>query len=276
MVLFKAKSTPYSIIRKSANCSEKIYPLLRDDEGSYLMECISPIHGRSFMVGVTNDNRYVMSKGNGLSYSSKIFSSLGKDINDDFWGLLKKKSAIRDFDVGIEVAKTGIRTNRMEYVLQLHDYITIDDSHRITPYLLQYDVICPFRITDFPFIPEDTIIEALNTWDELNDYDFKQKYMVAAYVLIKNLKILRDNNVLHNALHAQNYTWALELLDFESSRSDIYPYESSDYESWVPSLREAEIIQTYEVINYIAWCMKENVDHSKIMNLFKYFGIEYI
>lgn len=275
-MIFKAKSIPYTIIRKSANCNEQIFPLLKDDEGSCLMECISPIHGRSFVVGITTDNRHVVSKGNGLSYSTKKFSGLGKDINDDLWGLLKKASAIRDFDVGTEVARTGIRTNRMEYVLQLQDCIAIDENHSINPYLLQYDVMCPFRITDFPFMPEDVKVNALNTWDELNDYNFKQTYMVAAYVLIKNLKVLHDNHILHNALHAQNYTWALELLDFESSRSDTYPYDCSDYEAWVPSLQEAELIQTYEVINYIAWCMKENIDHSKIMDLFKYFGLEYL
>ena len=39
--------------------------------------------------------------------------------------------------------------------------------------------------------------------------------MIAADLLLHNLQILHKNEILHNAISEQNYTWALELLDFE-------------------------------------------------------------
>lgn len=276
-MIFKASKKPYTIVRQAESCHEEVFPLFRDDSGMFSMECISPIHGRSFLLSKKEDGRYIVSKGNGLSYSSRYYSALSKELNDDMWGLLKESSAIRDFDIGIEVECCGIRTNKMEYVLRLEESeVKYDDKHFVSPCLLQYDVICPYRISDFCFMPPDVKDNALNSWEKLNEYDFREKYLIAAYTLIKNLHILREHHILHNALHAQNYTWALELLDFESSRTDLHPYENAEYEVWASILADAEIIQTYEVINYIAWCLHENIDYAEIDRLFKHFQIKKI
>ena len=77
---------------------------------------------------------------------------------------------------------------------------------------------------------------------------------------------------MHNALHVQNYTWALELLDFESSRTDNFPYNNSEYEKNALILINSEIIKTYEIINYIGWCLGDIIDYDKIDSLFKDYG----
>ena len=79
---------------------------------------------------------------------------------------------------------------------------------------------------------------------------------------------MHDHHIMHNAIHVQNHTWALELLDFESSRTPGHPYDSLEYEKHVPQLMEGEVIQTYEVINYIAWCLGEKIDNPRVNNLF--------
>ena len=268
-----ANRIPYKIYCQADNCHEQVYPLLRNDNGEFEMECISPIHGRSFVVGRAENGRYIVSKGNGLSYSSSVYSSLSLERSESMWGLLKKENARRDFVIGMEVSKTGIRTNNMEYVIELDKKLPYDETHVIIPYLLQYDVLCPYRITDYHFMPIDVRDRAIKTWEQLNEYQFRSKHMIAAYTLIKNLYVLRKNGILHNSLHAQNYTWALELLDFESSRSPSYPYENEEYESWAKVLADVEIVQTYEVINYISWCLKENVDYHEIAKIFKHFNL---
>lgn len=106
----------------------------------------------------------------------------------------------------------------------------------------------------------------------MNDRNFVQYHLIAANILIRNLRILHDNNIMHNAIHAQNYTWALELVDFESARTDKLPYENAEYEKYVPLLKEGEIVQTYEVLNYIAWCLREKIDYTKIDSIFQEYG----
>ena len=73
-------------------------------------------------------------------------------------------------------------------------------------------------------------------------------------------------------MHTQNYTWALELLDFEASRTNNHPYDNPEYEEHVPELIKAEIIQTYEIINYIAWCLGEPIEYSAIDSIFLDYG----
>lgn len=78
----------------------------------------NPLHCRSFVVSKTDD-RFIVSKGNGLSYTEWTFLNTG-ELGDDTLGLLLKKDALRGFHIGNEIASLGIRTNRMEYVLDLN------------------------------------------------------------------------------------------------------------------------------------------------------------
>ena len=98
--------------------------------------------------------------------------------------------------------------------------------------------------------------------------------MIAANVLIRNLRIMHDNNILHNAIHEQNYTWALELLDFELACSPAHPYSSEDDIRHVKDLFPREILQTYVIINYIAAVLHEEIDFKKVDNLFAEYGFD--
>lgn len=273
MRLFKAKYYPFTVLCHNNNDNNDIqipYPLLRDDLGDVNLYCVSPLHGRSFVLGKNSNGRWIISKGNGLSYSSHRFLNTG--ITDNYlWGVLPKHNAIRDFEIGIEVGDLGIKTNLMEFVLEIN--CTINDQ--ITnPCLLQYSVECPYRICDFAFMSKNILHKYLRTWELMNDHNFNNYYLIAANILIRNLRIMHDNGVMHNAINPQNYTWALELVDFEGSRTNKMPYSNKEYESHIANLIQGEIIQTYQVINYIAYCLRESIDFKIVDKLFYQYGFD--
>lgn len=249
------------------------YPYLRHPEGDKVICCVSPIHGRSFLINNQNYGRYVISKGNGLSYTQYPFLNTG-EMGNDTWGLLMKKDALRDFLLGNEVASLGIKTNKMEYVLELNHEIELTTGNVLKPVLLQYTVECPYRICDAPFMDASQIWNQVRGWNTLNDKRFNEAYLIAATVLIRNLRILHDNEILHNAIHVQNYTWALELLDFEIACSSAHPYNNEDDQRHVKDLFPREVIQTYEIINYIAGVLHEDIDYKKVDAMFKKYGFE--
>lgn len=268
MNLFKASIFPFQIIKSNCERYTKPKPLLRDNNGKINMWCISPVHGRSFLVGKYPDGKWIISKGNGLSYSNYNFVKTGKDWKQ-IWGMLSEENAIRDFLVGKEIQALGLRTNKMEYILKVDKKILDNTSEIIYyPYLLQYTVECPYRLCDFAFMPKKELKQEVERWRQMNERDLDKYHLIAANILINNLRIMHNHHIMHNAIHIQNYTWALELLDFESSRTPNYPYDSLEYEKHVQMLMEGEIIQTYEVINYIAWCLKEEIDYISIDYLF--------
>jgi hypothetical protein len=263
---FQAKTVDFEII-KSNGADYIPYNFLRSDDGDMEMLCVSPLHGRSFVVARNEQGRYVASKGSGLSYTSHCFLNT-IEMGVESWGLLIESAAVRDFEIGIEIQKLGIKTNEMEYVLKLKDPIQFQNQEIVEPFLLQYNVECPYRICDAAFMEEKEIACETKQWEKLNHHGFTEKYMIAADVLINNLHIMHSSNILHNAIHIQNYTWALELLDFELARTLNVLYSEED-EKHFPVLYHREIIQTYEVINYIAWVLREDISYTKIDSLFK-------
>ena len=64
----------------------------------------------------------------------------------------------------------------------------------------------------------------------------------------------------------------MELLDFEISCSPKYPYDNVDDQRHVKDLFPREIIQTYEIINYIAGVLNEEIDYKKVDNMFLDYG----
>lgn len=271
MKIIKANYISYTVL--ASNAETQIYPCLRSRNGDKEMLCPSPVHGRSFVVGRHENGRYVISKGNGLSYTEASFLYT-PEFGDDTWGLLLKQDAVRDFTIGIEIANLGIKTNRMEYVLELDCPIKLQNGTELKPVLLQYSVECPYRICDAPFMTQKQINDEIEKWEMLNKKGYANKHMVAADVLIHNLRILHDNSILHNAIHNQNYTWALELLDFELSHTPNYPYSKEDYRRHVPSLMPREVIQTYEIINYIAGVLHEDINYKTIDCIFKEYDFD--
>jgi hypothetical protein len=268
MIPVKASKHKYSILKSSDIELHVPYPYLRDESGNIEILNLSPNHGRSFVVKMKRNGRWVISKGNGLGYSTHNFlnmESSGKYI----WGYLPYNNALRDFTIGQEVNALGIKTNEMEFVLELDKRLFVNSTNEIVkPILLQYSVECPYRISDFGFIPRKSFQNQIERWKDLNNRNFGDNYLIAADTLVKNLRILHDNNIMHNAIHVQNLTWALELLDFESSRSDKTPYDRPEFENNAVRLMPAEIIQTYEVITYISWCLGERIEFNKIDNIF--------
>lgn len=263
---FKAERVYYNIEFLSDD-KNTVYPLVRDEYGQHIIQCVSPLHGRSFLLGM-NKGRWVVGKGNGLSYTTHPFV-ITSPINGETWGGLSLDNAVRDFNICNEVSSLGIKTNQMEYVLSLDGNI-LQNGESCKAGLLQYSVECPYRISDYGFIPQQMLNDTVTKWKGR----YSQKHLQAADILVRNLRILHENNIMHNALHPQNYSWALELLDFEASRTDKYPYDNPDYEAYVPMLIKIEVVQTYETINHIAWCLGEEPDYHTIDFIFNENGFE--
>ena len=275
MIPFRAKSCRFKPVL-GVGCECPPFPFLLDKNGDVTVWNIAPhSHGRSFIVGRTEDGRSVVSKGNGFSYTGYTFANTG-EMGNGTWGLLLEADAIRDFNLCNDVATLGVKTNRMEYVLELECDVILPNGKCIRPYLLQYDVECPYRISDFRFVPQEQLEAEILKWEEYNSegYDSKHRHMIAANVLISNLRILHDNGILHNALTSQNYTWALELLDFELAHSPWHPYTKADYLRHVPDLYAREIFQTYNIIVEIAQILSEDFNYFEINGLFAKYGFD--
>ena len=250
------------------------YPLLVHICGNNTMISISPLHGRSYVVGRHDDGRYIVTKGNGLCYSKYPFLYT-PEMPTDVWGMLLKEDALRDYHCCQDVQALGIKTNQMECVLELDYPIFIEQTGKtIKPAILQYNVECPYRICDAVFMERAQIENEVAKWQQYNKRGHSKNHMIAAEVLISNLRTMHDHEVLHNAIHEQNYTWALELLDFELCRTPQHPYTKEDYERHVQDLYPREVIQTYVVINYIAGVLHETADYEAIDSLFAEYGYD--
>ncbi len=271
MKRFNAIACPYTIL-KQVNSDNVVYPYLRSELGDKEISCISSHHGRSYIVG-RSDERWVISKGNGLSYTQYAFLHT-REFGDNTLGLLLERDAIRDFTLGVEISDLGIKTNRMEYVIQLEKEILLSNGHLVKPILLQYTVETPYRICDAPFLMRNEIVAEVDKWEKLNKRGYDKAHMIAADLLVHNLQLLHKHKVLHNAITPQNYTWALELLDFELSCSPKHPYENEDDRRYVKELFSREILHTYEIINYIAYCLGEAIDYAQVDELFESYGFD--
>lgn len=270
MKRINSSKTYFSVIKDTGNNS--YYPLLVNTKGSVTIYSVSPLHGRSFVVGQHDNGRYIVTKGNGLCYSDYTFLYT-PEMPTGIWGLLLMEDALRDYHCCHDVQSLGIKTNQMECVLELDYPIYIAQTDTtVKPVILQYNVECPYRICDAAFMERSQIENEVAKWQQYNQKGYTQSHLIAAEVLIRNLRILHDHEVLHNAIHEQNYTWALELLDFELCRTPQHPYTKNDYERHVPSLYEREAIQTYVIINYIAGVLKEMPDYRVIDKLFFDYG----
>lgn len=269
--IFKAKEYDYNIIRQNGS-DKAVYPYFRNIEGKQEMWGVSPHHGRSYVVD-RQGNRFIISKGNGLSYTTHSYIHTG-EFGDNTWGILLQNPAIRDFELGLEIERLGIKTNKMEYVLELTYDFRLTNGEIIRPVLLQYSVESPYRICDVPYMSQLEIYQEVEKWEKLNDKNLDERYLVAANVLIRNLHILHKHQILHNAIHYQNYTWALELLDFELACSPTHQYPNEEDRSIVPSLFNRELLYTYEVINHIAASLGEKINHSQIEKLFLEYGFK--
>ena len=272
-MIYKATNLEYQILAKDDSC-QKEYPLLRANNGTKEIRQISPIHCRSYLIAQMPNGRYVISKGNGLGYSKHNFLYT-LEMPTDVWGLLLKEDALRDFYCGQDVQALWIKTNQMECVLELDYPLYIEKTGKVVnPVLLQYNVECPYRIADAPFMNDVFIWNEVSKWERYNTKAYQQEYLIAADVLIHNLRIMHDHKILHNALTNENLTWALELLDFELTRTPQHPYTKEDYERHAEDYYSREILDIYRIIHYIAGVLHQDMDYNIVDDLFKEYGFD--
>jgi hypothetical protein len=251
------------------NCSKK-YPYIHSNN-TFDIEFIvpTPLHGRSVIVDFNEEsNRYVVTKGNGLTYFPFGFIKTG-ELNDYAWGFLRKEDAIRDYNGCIYVNALGISTNIMEAVYTLA-HIKIKESNnliKINPTILQYNVECPYRLADIPFLSKELVLYYLKNWKKKYSFKYNKYYCYLAEVLIKNIRILHENDVLHNSIHYHNYSLALELLDFELTRTPMTPYSKTEDEVIYIKLMNREVIHSLEIINQFACLIGESIDYEIIKKI---------
>ena len=263
----------YQIVRGNDTLDIPLYPFVRNDKGPFHMDVISPTHGRSFVLKKFSDFHWTIGKGNGLSYSTHSSLITSPHLSDT-WGSLSMKQAIRDYDIGNEIASLGIKTNKMEYVTKL-PFKVIFNGIEDNAALLQYSVECPYRIVDFAFIPKQVLLANVEKWKPIKKLgSHTPKHIIATDCLFHNLSLLHQKGILHNAITPQNLTWALELVDFEASHTPNYPFGTEQYRSYIPMLMDMEIIQSYEIVNYIAWCLKETPDYKAIERIISSYGFK--
>lgn len=247
----------------------KYYPYISTEQETGLkLYSPSPIHGRSIVVDYDKETkRYIITKGNGLTYFPFGFVST-QELEGHAWGYLSKKDAERDFLSGEYINSLGILTNQMEavYSLEKQTIKSLDQKYELEPYILQYNVECPYRIADLPYISNNLKNKFIKTWATKTKSNYTDYHCIAADIMLSNTHIMHSNGVLHNAIHNQNYTLSLELLDFELARTPNSLYENSIDEEKYEILQKREIIQSLEIVNYIAFHFKENVN-SKVLKL---------
>lgn len=241
-------------------------------------KCISPspLHGRSIIAKYNIDsNRYIITKGNGLTYFPFGFIST-KELEDYAWGYLRKEDAIRDYLSGNYINGLGILSNNMEAVFTLDPQVIrfSNQTLEIEPAILQYSAMCPYRIADIPFLSKELVSSFINRWSSLFEINYSEIHCNAAEVLLNNIKTMHENEVLHNAIHSQNYTLSLELLDFELSRTPITPYDNESDEQTYKKLQKREIIQSLEIVNQIAFYFKENINTKLLRQIMIKYGFE--
>lgn len=268
------KKHPYEIIC-SADTSIKLYPYLIDFVAGKRNQRIytpSPFHGRSIVVNESG-GLYTVLKGSGLTYFPYNFLFTG-ELPDNAWGFLSKESALRDFEIASYIHNLGIRTNSMDAVIELIDQEIIVGETKSHPFLLQYQVSCPYRLCDAAFIPKKTLNSYVCKWASVDLRGGNLYHVRAASVLLRNLSILHHFNILHNAISIHNYTFALELLDFELSRTPQHPYSSQSDEEFSVRLYRREFIQTLEIIHYIAFLFRERLCNHSIRELIQKYSLE--
>ncbi len=225
-----------------------------DNNGKETAYLVGAQHGRSLCSPMEGGLGYIVHKGTGLSYTSKAVLNTG-ERDFESWGILQEREALRDFSLGLEVQALGIKTNEMLALSRLPIHISIRGEH-IYPVALSYRVECPYRICDGASMSIDELNYFVSSWQSGFGtkpwFDVCRPLANAAHVLFGNLRTMMEHGILHNAISPHNYTWALELLDFELAHSPRTPYTQEEAVRIVDTLRPREVIQTYEVLAHIA------------------------
>ena len=74
---YAAQEVEYSILYKNQT-DVKLFPLLKSNTGSTPLYNIGPTHFRSFVFSKIDDHGFIVSEGNGLSYTEWTFLNTGE------------------------------------------------------------------------------------------------------------------------------------------------------------------------------------------------------
>jgi hypothetical protein len=260
------------------NSAIKLFPFVKTSNNNGIKKkTASPLHGRSLIANYNKTkNIYTIIKGCGLTYYPYGFIYT-EEFDDHIWGFLTKEAALRDFNCGNFIRELGVSTNFQQAIYELETIPLLRFNkpvNTINPIILQYTVKCPFRLADIPYMNKNKVYDFVGNWKN----NFKSKYdklhCIAAEVMLRNIRIMHENETLHNSISIQNYTLLLELVDFETSRTPQTNYSSKEDENNWQVLKKREVIQTLEIINYLAFIFKEKIEVKKLNNIMKINGFE--
>lgn len=225
----------------------------------------SPWHGRSQAFISKENNTYLVVKGIGCPYlSSPYFNS--NEMDGHIWGFLDEKTAKYEFE-NMQIANR-LLNGRVSAPVALKKIIDIDGLH---PCLIYYNVRNPYRLIDLDFFNSTQKKEIRkNILSLSSNPSEKYVHIVVVERLCEIIKILYDNNLVHNALSVHNVTCSLELVDFESSF--IIDFDDEDFELKA-SIIPREMIQLREIAYSVSWWFQEKYNIKKIDKLINNSGI---
>jgi hypothetical protein len=218
---------------------------------------VSAVHGRS-VIASSDNNEYIILKGSGLSYTLKQYINISEYKFGHIWGYLSKGDGEREFKLGNLFSKLGGIGPKYEALIRIDDFNqnNMVGLNTIKPYLLQYKVKCPIRVSDIGLYDKKEIIKFLEQRNAIHHNSF---HLYFANICIANLLILHNNNFFYNSLSIYNTSLLGEFVDFETSfTKDLFcPKEGfEEYESLVAR----EIINLYQVITVFADVLNERIN----------------
>jgi hypothetical protein len=227
---------------------------------------VSAVHGRS-IIASSDNNEYVILKGSGLSYTLRSYVNISEYKYGHIWGHLQKSNGIREYKLGNLFSNLGGIGPKYEALIRINDYNqnNLVGLKRLTPYILQYKIKCPIRISDIGLYDRTEIVRFLEENNAIAQNTF---HLYFANICIDNLLILHNNNFFYNSLSIYNTSLLGEFVDFESSFTRDYfcPKEGfKDYES----LMAREIINLFQVITVFADILNEKINYKELNYLFK-------
>ncbi len=262
----------------AGNPDIKLFPFLKTRNNNGIeKKTASPLHGRSLIANYNKIKKtYTIIKGCGLTYYPYGFIDT-EEFDDHIWGFITKEAALRDFNCGNFIRELGVSTNFQQAIYELETIPLLRFNNPVTsinPIILQYTVNCPFRLADIPYMSKNKVYNFVGNWKKIFKSKHGKLHCIAAEVMLRNIRIMHENETLHNSISIQNYTLLLELVDFETSRTPQTNYSSIENEINWRFLKKREVIQTLEIVNYLAFIFKENIEVKKLNNLMKINGFE--
>jgi hypothetical protein len=259
--IYLTEADEFNLIKSSASCYMPQPYLISNAKSNKIGWLVSSIHGRS-IISSYDGKYYTILKGIGLTYTNKSFVNISEFKYGHIWGALSKKDAIREFEVGNSYKELGGNSAHYDYVIKINSPITnnLVGLKKITPFLLQYRIECPIRVSDFGLNDKRTMVNYLkNVFNNDNPL-----YLNFTKKCLDNLTILHNNSFFYNALNVYNTTLIGEFVDFESSFSKSL-YCPKEGFSIYQNLIAREIINLLQVVTVFADLVGEKINH-KVLN----------